>query len=101
MMKAVATIGTLAVVLLIAVVGLVTVAQGDQRRTMPAMPMTASLADLVGPWHATPLRLDPVTWAKADQACRSIQPFPVMSTWCWSMPVAAGVCRPSMSMATP
>ena len=41
-----------------------------------ADPAAATLAELIGPWRAAPLRLDPVTEMKADQACRSDSEFP-------------------------
>jgi hypothetical protein len=35
---------------------------------VPARP--ATIAELTGPWRATPLLLDPVMWARVEQTCR-------------------------------
>lgn len=47
----------------------------------PAGPiLAAGLADLTGPWRASPLRLDPVLRANVEHACRRDIEFPAGST---------------------
>ena len=45
----------------------------------PRVPLPATIAELVGPWRATPLGLDPAMRAKIEQVCRRDIEFPAGS----------------------
>jgi hypothetical protein len=43
---------------------------GEEVIQPPVAPPPATLAELTGPWRPTPLGLDPLLWARAEEACR-------------------------------
>jgi hypothetical protein len=65
----------LAVIAVIAIAGVVA-ACADDNADEPIVRPPATLAELTGPWQATPLRLDPVMWGTIENACRRDIEFP-------------------------
>ncbi len=56
---------------ILAVVAMLAAACGEEPTAVPPQPVRpATLAELAGPWRATPMRLDPALRARAEAVCR-------------------------------